>query len=43
MRGRNRCRSCSGLNSTTTASIGWLRHTSHTIGTGAEFDVLDLR
>src|SRR5215470_8023866 len=35
-------RSQAKMNSTTTASAGWLRHTSHTIGTGAEFDDLDL-
>src|SRR5260370_37531465 len=35
-------RSQAKMNSTTTASTGWLRHTSHTIGTRAEFGVLDL-
>ena len=35
-------RSQAKMNSTTTTSAGWLRHTSHTFGTGAEFDVLDL-
>jgi len=35
-------RSQAKMNSTTTTSAGWLRHTSHTFGMGAEFDVLDL-